>query len=439
LKVLYLHQYFATPEAAVATRSYELARRLVALGHQVTLLTSSAYFEPRASPKGTWSQHVVAGIDVRVLNLAYANEMDYAERVRRFGRFAWASARLASSVASDVVFATSTPLTIALPGVLASRRQGIPMVFEVRDLWPDVPIALGALRSPASRYAAKQLEAWAYQNATALITTSPGWIERLREHPSSPAQVEAVPHGADWEHFGEDPEAGSAFRESRSWLQNRPLILYAGTLGLVNGLGYLVDVAAELAQIRPEACWLFLGEGRVEHALREQARRLGLLGRQVFFEDSVPKHQVAAAYTAATLTASTVLPSARSGVDFLPNKVVDSLTCGRPVALNYNTWLRRQLETAGAGFYMPPESPSAGARAIESYLDDESRREASRESALGIARRCYDRDEHATALARVLERAVSSPRLRGGGRRSAATALADLLRPRRRWPDGPGP
>ncbi|MBD3176836.1 MAG: glycosyltransferase, partial [Armatimonadia bacterium] len=151
MHILYLHQYFCTPEGSSGTRSYEMARRLVAAGHRVTMVCSAANLGHLDLPAGR-SDLEIDGIHVIALNVAYSNRMSHLERIKAFYRFAW-GARQAGRAASgvDVVFATSTPLTIAYPGVGASRRHRCPMVFEVRDLWPELPIAVGALRDPVSK------------------------------------------------------------------------------------------------------------------------------------------------------------------------------------------------------------------------------------------------------------------------------------------------
>lgn len=144
MHIVYLHQYFNTPAMSGSTRSYEIARRLVSAGHRVSVVTSSRISDDR---KG-WVQSNESGIDVHWLAVPYSNRMAYGERISAFLRFAFGAARRAASLRGDVVFATSTPLTIAIPGVFAARKLKVPMVFEVRDLWPEVPIAIGALRNP---------------------------------------------------------------------------------------------------------------------------------------------------------------------------------------------------------------------------------------------------------------------------------------------------
>ena len=173
MKITYLHQYFNTPEMPGDGRSFEMARRLVANGHRVNLLTA---FRGETETQD-WFCSRESGIDVHWLPVPYANTMSYAERIRSFFRFAIRSASRAAQLEADVVFATSTPLTIALPGVRAARRRRVPMVFEVRDLWPELPIAIGALRDPVSIFLARRLERFAYRNANRVVALSPGMAD----------------------------------------------------------------------------------------------------------------------------------------------------------------------------------------------------------------------------------------------------------------------
>ena len=146
--ILYLHQYFATPDSNGGTRSYELARRLVRSGHTVTVITSSAFLPKNWSLPNMWNYRELEGIRLIILKLPYSNKMSFFRRIGAFLRFSFYSTVKAFKVKVDLIFATSTPLTIAIPAVLASKKSGAPLVFEVRDLWPELPIAVGALKSP---------------------------------------------------------------------------------------------------------------------------------------------------------------------------------------------------------------------------------------------------------------------------------------------------
>src|SRR5690625_3260213 len=155
MKIIYLHQYFNTPEMSGGTRSYEMARRLVTAGHEVHMITS--WRDPDRADEN-WFETVEAGVNVHWLPVPYSNHMSYGERIKAFSRFAHQAGTKAKELQGDVIFATSTPLTIAIPAISASKKHKVPMVFEVRDLWPELPIAIGALNNPILKWAAKRLE-----------------------------------------------------------------------------------------------------------------------------------------------------------------------------------------------------------------------------------------------------------------------------------------
>ncbi len=137
MKILYLHQYFNTPNMSGGTRSYEMAIRMVKKGHQVHMITS---LRDGSTEFGTWKKETINGINVYWLSVPYDNKMSTMRRIYSFIIFAFKAGSKAISIGGDVIFATSTPLTIAIPAIQAKKKLKIPMVFEVRDLWPELPI-----------------------------------------------------------------------------------------------------------------------------------------------------------------------------------------------------------------------------------------------------------------------------------------------------------
>ena len=177
MRIVYLHQHFREPSEAGGTRSYEFARRLAAAGHDVQMVT--AHHAPtEAVSRSSWEHRELDGFSVHYAHMPYSNRMSFSKRIASFFRFAWVSAGKAAELGGHVIFATSTPLTIALPAAYAKWKTRTPIVFEVRDLWPEAPIALGALQSAPSRVAARWLERFAYRNAEHIVALSPwhgGW------------------------------------------------------------------------------------------------------------------------------------------------------------------------------------------------------------------------------------------------------------------------
>lgn len=402
MRIVYLHQYFNTPQMSGGTRSYEMARRLVAAGHQVHMITTDRSPQARAG----WRVTEEAGIIVHWLPVPYSNRMAYSERIKAFGRFAWYAARRAAAFPADVVFATSTPLTIALPAVYAARRQKIPMVFEVRDLWPELPIAVGALKGPLIP-PARWLERFAFRNASYIVALSPGMKEGIARQGVSPERIFVIPNSADIALFSVGEEAGRAFRSQFEWLQDRPLILYAGTLGRINGVGYLAEIAARMAHLDAEVRFMVIGDGYEKASIIERAKSLGVLNRNFFLLPSLPKKEMPAVYSAATIATSLVIDLPALWANSA-NKFFDALAAGKPIAINYNGWQADLLRETGAGIVMPPADAEAAAQQLAELVHDHERLVRAGAAAQKLAEERFDRDRLAAELEAVLTKAVAT-------------------------------
>jgi glycosyltransferase involved in cell wall biosynthesis len=405
VRITYIHQYFKTPGMSGGTRSYEFARRLVDRGHEVHMITG----DPDADrPRVTRE----SGIVVHWLPVPYSNTMSYRRRLWAFLGFVGRSAMVAGRLPHDVVFATSTPLTVAIPGAWAALRQRAPMVLEVRDVWPQLPIALGALRSPVSRWAAGRLEAWAYRRSEQVIALSPGMAASIRRRfPHVPVTV--VPNSCDRDLFAGAARAGAELRARTPWLGARPLILYAGTLGLANGVDYLVRMAARLADIAPEVRVVILGDGRMRDAVHDLATELGVLDRNLFLLGPVPKERVVAFFGACDLAASVFIDVPELG-DNSPNKVFDAFAAGKPVAVNHDGWIADLITGNGAGLVLPPHDTGTAAGTVSAFLADRAACRAAGAAAYALARDRFDRDLLFQDFERVLTSRSARDRERSG-------------------------
>ncbi len=402
MKILYLHQYFTTPTMHGGTRSYELARRLVGMGHEVHMVTSDT--EPNREERG-WRQTNESGIQVHWLPVPYSNSMKYADRMRAFGRFAVNAAHRAMQLGGDVVFATSTPLTIAFPGLLASRWNRGPMVFEVRDLWPAIPIAVGALKSRPAIFAAQMLERTAYAGAAHIVALSPGMKAGVEAAGVPSEKITVIPNLCDLERFQVSASTGIEFRQRYPWLGDRPMVLYAGTLGLVNGVDYLVRVAADMLTRDPEVRFVVLGHGREEAALHALADQLGVRNRNLYFLPSVPKAEMPTVLSAATM-ATSLFTDVQGMQDNSANKFFDALAAGRPLALNYGGWQAELLEREQFGLRLPPKDVAAAGALLASRLRDPQWLAAAGARAGRLGQERFSADAAASQLAEVLQRAV---------------------------------
>ncbi|NTU85438.1 MAG: glycosyltransferase family 4 protein [Chloroflexales bacterium] len=422
MRITYLHQYFVPPETSGGTRSYEFARRLIAAGHTVTMITSSAMLPDYLRPRGGGPREMeIAGVPMVVIPVPYANSMGFAARLRAFLSFAALAAREAARRPADVVFATSTPLTIAIPGIVASLARGVPMVFEVRDLWPELPIAIGALRDPLTRGLAQILESVSYLSASHVVALSPGMASGVIRRGVAPERVTVIPNSCDVDEFDIPAERGEQIRRRVPGLApDQPLIVYSGTFGRINGVSYLVELAAALRVMLPGARVLLVGDGAERSLVEARARELGLLGESVHIWDPIPKAEMPLLLAAADLATSVFLPI-QPMWNNSANKFFDALAAGRPIAINYGGWQAALLRESGAGLVLPQDDIPAAAWALAAFLRD---REGLRAAAAAASRLAYTRF-HRDEMARILEQVL----VQAAGQPLAATAPGD--RPRR--------
>ena len=364
------------------TRSYEMARRFAAAGHEVHVITSSTK-SSNSIPR--WTTEELDDVTVHWIPVKYDNGMSVLRRLVAFGTFALAAGWKARSMKPDVIFATSTPLTIALPGVFAKRRSRARMVFEVRDLWPEGPIALGALRHPLMRRAALELEKFAYRNSDAVIALSPGMVEGVADKGVPRGKISMIPNSCDNASFDVAEEEGMAFRAERPWLGDRPLVLYAGTLGRVNGVGYFAHLAKSVRLIDPEIRFLVVGDGAERDLVANLASKLGVCDVNFFMERSVPKSSMPRLMSAATVATSLVIPVKELEANSA-NKFFDALAAGRPIAINHDGWQADLIRDNGLGLVLDPVNMDSAASSLVELVHDPGSLQRARESARTIAR-----------------------------------------------------
>lgn len=406
MRILYLHQYFLTPAMAGGTRSYEMARRWAAAGHEVNVVTSLQHPESRQSG---WVTSRESGVNVHWYPVPYSNRMSFARRILSFVRFAAVAGRRAVEIGGDVVFATSTPLTIALPAIQAIRSLKVPMVFEVRDLWPELPIAIGAIRSPAAKAAARWLERRAYNASAAIVALSPGMADGVARTGYPRDRIHVVPNSSDIDMFQARGEQLPWDDETLAWLESGPIVLYAGTLGVINGVGYLVDVAAAAARIGSPLRFLVVGTGAEERVVRERALAAGVMGGNFRLLPPVPKACMPTLFDRATVATSLFvdLPEMWNNS---ANKFFDALAAGKPVLINYPGWQKDLLESSGAGLSVTHADATVAAQRLTDFVAAPGAVEASGAAALRLARERFDRDVLADQLLSVLQRTVSGGR-----------------------------
>jgi glycosyltransferase involved in cell wall biosynthesis len=379
MRILYLHQFFVTRAGAGGTRSYEFARRFVSRGHAVRMLTAG---EGRQEVEGI----EVVGVSGGYSDYVSATAVSYPRRMLAFARFGLAATAAAlRGPRPDVIYATSPPLTMAVPALAAAARWRAPLVFEVRDLWPEAPIQMGALRNPLIRRAARALERLVLNRATRIIALSPGIQSGVQAAGAPSERVALVPNASDLDLFRPTP------------LPERFRVSYFGTMGEANDLAPVVEAARLLDGVD----FVLMGDGKHRARLERSAPP------NVTFTGTAPGKQGVAELAASSSACLTVFKDVPVLATNSPNKLFDTFAAGRAAIVNMDGWMRSLVEDNDAGVYVRAGDARDLAEKLAWLRDHPADVERMGRNARALAEREFDRERLAERALAVLEEAAS--------------------------------
>jgi colanic acid biosynthesis glycosyl transferase WcaI len=403
MRILYLSQYFPPEVGATQTRAYEMASHLVRCGHQVTMVTEvpnhpSGIIPPAYRGK-LYERAELDGIDVIRVWVKASPQKTFAARMAFYGTY-MLSASLAGLCLGrgpyDILYATSPPLFVGGAGLTLNYLRRIPLVFEVRDLWPESAVALGELTNPRAVALAGKLEEMCYNRARYIVVVTEGIRRRLEERGFGRKLI-LIPNGANTHRFRPEPEAGAVFRRQMG-LDAKFLVVYAGIHGLAQGLDRVVEAAWLLRQ-DPDVHFLFVGEGPKKADLVAQQERLGLANITMLAEQ--PRSTIPAILSAADVA---LVPLRRLELfrGALPSKMFDAWACACPILLGIDGEAREVLEQSGAGRFVEPEDPAAMAQAIVTLRQEPGRLREYGEKGRRFVEAHYSREHLAARLEELL-------------------------------------
>lgn len=402
MRVLYLYQYFVARKGHGMTRAYEFARRLICKGHEVTVVTLPGYLPEEYQQFKKTTLIDIEGVPTIIIPVAYSNYMGFSRRILAFVQFAILASWVCIRTPADVIYASSGPLTIAIPAIIGKLFQRIPMVFEVRDLWPELPIAIGAIQNPLLKWLAKNLEWVAYHSSRHVVALSPGMADGVEKRGVPKNRITTIPNSCDIDLFDVPTEAGLPIRKKLGLDPAQPLVVYTGTFGLMNNVIYMVDIAHEMQKLKSDCRFLLIGSGAKFEETIDYAKQRNLLDKTVFIWKPLPKVEVPAVLSAATVTSSLFLP-VREMWHNSANKFFDSLAAGRPIAINYGGWQAELLKETGAGIQIAADDPRQAAHQLADFLNDPDRLALAGAAAKELAHTRFHRDKMADKLEAVLK------------------------------------
>ncbi|GKZ04401.1 glycosyltransferase WbuB [Paraclostridium bifermentans] len=351
MKVLYLHQYFQTNKSAGGTRSYEFSKHLAKKGYEVSIITGNEVVD----------EAIDENIKIYSTKTKYSNKMGFVKRITSFFDYIYKSINIGIKIKDiDVVFATSTPLTIGIPGYILSKVKKAKFIFEVRDVWPDVPIELGFIKNKLVIHLLKNFEKFIYKKADQIITLSPGMYDNLVKKGVDESKLSMITNLSNI-YLYENIKNIESIKSEIGLNNDKFTCIHPGAMGFVNGLDYVLDVAKETIKVDKDIEFILIGEGKEKEHLIERKEKENLYNVKIL--DSLPKEKVVRLIKSSDIGIMCVRDY-KILEDNSANKFFDFLAAGLPIMINYGGWQKKALESNECGYSCKYSNPIEMAKKI---------------------------------------------------------------------------
>lgn len=395
MRILYIHQYFQIPSESAATRSYWISQELIRRGHEVIMVSAT---RSRHKP----GVETIDGIEVHYVKNDYNNYMSPLRKVRTFVEFIRLAIREAKKVKDiDLVYATSTPLTVGYIAMKIKARYKIPYVFEVRDLWPEFPIQIGAIKNKLAIKYLRNLEKRIYFHSEYVVALSPGMQEGVVATGFPVEKTAMIPNMSKPDNFfphEPDPKTVAKFDLDLSKFN----VIHFGSMGRANGLSYIIEAARICAERGADDIrFLFLGGGATEPFLKRKVEQYHLDNVRFLGKHNMFTVVEVVNCCDASVTSFRNLPILQTNS---PNKLFDSLSAGKPIIVNSAGWTKDLVESEHCGFYVDPEKPEELAGKLIEVKDNKALLAEWGANARRLSLEKYDQKLLTAQVADVLEK-----------------------------------
>lgn len=414
MKILYVSQYFPPEMGAPAARAAELARHWALAGHHVSVLTGfpnhptgSVPLEWRSRLRHLTYKEKVGDVDVFRTWLWPLPNRKAHERMRNYASFCISAAIRGLAIPRpDVIIASSPQLLVGLSGWWLSFSRQIPLVFEVRDLWPESLTAVGVSgENSLLHHVLAAVARFLYERAHCIVVVTPAFREHLMNRWHVPAEkIAIVENGVETGLFAPASSAANLALRRDLGADDKFLVCYIGTMGMAHGLETLLDAAAKLQRQNPAVQFLLVGEGAEKERIKTLAQSRDLTN--VRFVDQQPREKIPAIISASD-ACLVLLKKTDVFKTVIPTKMLEFMSCARPVILGVDGQARKIVEHAEAGLIIEPESAEALVAAIHRFIADrelsETMGKKGREFILENLSRGRTADKYLAVLQRLLE------------------------------------
>lgn len=383
MHILYLQQLLALPGSPGTQRSWEMAKHWHAAGHEVSIICSHALLDH--SPviqveNESLTSLVHEGIQLHVLSIPYSHFMSFSQRLQAFYAFYRKAYKVALGLENvELVLAYSAPLSTGFLGRKIAHKLACPFVFEVADVWPDVPIGMGIIRNPLLiRFLHWQTKK-TYDHAAVICTFTEDMKEQIHSHGVGSFKVRVIHNGVNL----------TAFNQTHQPEEGKIKVVYAGSLGRANGISQLL-----YAWKRIEKKWSdkvtchIIGEGTEGESLRDLAKELGL--RSMFFHEPIPQQEMITFLQKADIGLVCISPFPVLEANG-STKAFEYMAAGVPLVLNYEGWLAEYLKKEKCGLSASLGHIESFAQSINRLILDKKIRKQMGQNARLLAESKFDR------------------------------------------------
>ncbi len=398
MKILLVHQYFLEKGDGGGSRFNEMTKTWGKEGHQVTVISGIVNYvsgkeNEHSKGKFTYKQpNFYENVDVVRCHVSKSYNSNFIGRLWAYFTFVFSSVwagMFSVKGKFDVMVVTSPPLFVGITAYIISRLKRVPLVFEIRDLWPESAIDTGVLNNKTAIKMAYWFEAFIYRKAKLINVLTPAFREKLIKNKNVPAEkIIYISNAADFT-LAERLEGSfdpKKFRQEEG-IDDRFVVTYVGAHGVANHLIQLIDAAEQLQDTN--VLIQLIGDGMRKEFLVEEVQKRGLTN--VKFVPVVPKEEVFKYVLASDMGAS-VLKNVDTFKTIYSNKTFDYMSCKKPILLAIDGVSRQLIEEADCGIFAEPENAADIVAKIKIYMSGDIDLKEKGENGYKHAKKYFDRN-----------------------------------------------
>lgn len=405
MRVLLIHQAFASPDEPGGTRHFELAKACAnkgiqfnIVGSRVSYLTGQSY----GNKKLLHEEEIVEGVNISRAYALGAHHRSFIWRIFSFIIFMFSSVWSALRVGHvNLVIATSPPIFQSLSAWFIALIRNRPLLLEVRDLWPEFAIDMGVLKSPLLIRLSRYLESFLYSKATHILVNSPAYRDYLIDKGITEAKISFISNGVDPRMF--NPEARGENIRKKLGLNDCFVMTYAGALGLANDIPSILNSAYHL-KAQNNIHFLLVGDGKERSKLEVMKEELKL--NNITFFGAISKNMIPEILSESDACIATLqnIPMFRTTY---PNKVFDYMAAGRPTILAIDGVIREVIETCKGGVYVTPGDDMEIAKAIRFLSQNQDEAQEMGKRARAYVEKYFNRQQQSDAFIKLIKQISS--------------------------------